>query len=167
MKKKPHKRMQMGGMAKMDDAAGRAMMKGLRGSRVASMPMKPMPSKGGTSMMQGLIGGRGVPATKGDMVGSMPVAPPSSKPTVAMPMTSSQTGSVAGVAPTTSRVIGGGSAPGGMMQRQVMRKGGKVQGKKMRGGGLARKGVGMALAKGGMVKANGCAKRGKTRGKMV
>lgn len=37
----------------------------------------------------------------------------------------------------------------------------------MRGGGLARKGVGMALAKGGMVKANGCAKRGKTRGKMV
>lgn len=37
----------------------------------------------------------------------------------------------------------------------------------MRGGGLARKGVGMALAKGGMVKANGCAKRGKTRGKMM
>ncbi len=37
----------------------------------------------------------------------------------------------------------------------------------MRGGGLARKGVGMALAKGGLVKANGCAQRGKTKGKMV
>ena len=37
----------------------------------------------------------------------------------------------------------------------------------MRGGGLAKKGVGQAMAKGGMVKANGCAKRGKTRGKMV
>ena len=39
--------------------------------------------------------------------------------------------------------------------------------KKMRGGGLARKGVGMALAKGGLAKANGCVMRGKTRGKMV
>jgi hypothetical protein len=37
----------------------------------------------------------------------------------------------------------------------------------MRGGGLARKGVGMALARGGLVKANGCAQRGKTKGKMV
>lgn len=37
----------------------------------------------------------------------------------------------------------------------------------MKGGGLARKGVGQALAKGGLVKANGCAKRGKTRGKMT
>jgi len=37
----------------------------------------------------------------------------------------------------------------------------------MKGGGLARKGVGMALAKGGLVKANGCAQRGKTKGRMV
>lgn len=37
----------------------------------------------------------------------------------------------------------------------------------MRGGGLARKGVGQALAKGGLVKANGCAQRGKTKGKIV
>ena len=37
----------------------------------------------------------------------------------------------------------------------------------MKGGGLARKGVGMALAKGGLVKANGCAQRGKSKGKMV
>lgn len=37
----------------------------------------------------------------------------------------------------------------------------------MKGGGLARKGVGMALAKGGLVNANGCAARGKTKGKMV
>lgn len=37
----------------------------------------------------------------------------------------------------------------------------------MRGGGLARKGVGMALARGGLVKANGCAQRGRTKGKMI
>lgn len=48
-----------------------------------------------------------------------------------------------------------------------MIRGGMDRGGMMRGGGLARKGVGMALAKGGMVKANGCAKRGKTRGKMM
>jgi hypothetical protein len=48
------------------------------------------------------------------------------------------------------------------------RKGGAVKSKKMRGGGLARKGVGMALAKGGLAKrAGGCAKRGVGRGKMV
>jgi hypothetical protein len=50
----------------------------------------------------------------------------------------------------------------------AFRKGGAVKGKKMRGGGLARKGVGMALAKGGLAKrAGGCAKRGVGRGKMV
>lgn len=66
-------------------------------------------------------------------------------------------------------LISGPATPSsGMMQRQVMRKGGKVQGKKMRGGGLARKGVGMALAAGGLAKrAGGCAKRGIGRGKMV
>lgn len=37
----------------------------------------------------------------------------------------------------------------------------------MKGGGLARKGVGMALAKGGLVKANGCAQRGKTKGRIL
>jgi hypothetical protein len=49
------------------------------------------------------------------------------------------------------------------------RKGGAVKAKKnMRGGGLARKGVGMALAKGGLAKrAGGCAKRGVGRGKIV
>lgn len=36
----------------------------------------------------------------------------------------------------------------------------------MRGGGLARKGVGQALAKGGLAKANGVAVRGKTKGRM-
>jgi len=38
----------------------------------------------------------------------------------------------------------------------------------MRGGGLARKGVGMALAKGGLARrAGGCAKRGVGRGKVI
>lgn len=37
----------------------------------------------------------------------------------------------------------------------------------MRGGGLARKGVGQALAAGGAVRACGVARKGKTKGKMV
>ena len=49
----------------------------------------------------------------------------------------------------------------GMMRDRMMARAG------MKGGGLARKGVGMAMAKGGLVKANGCAQRGKTKGKMV
>lgn len=50
----------------------------------------------------------------------------------------------------------------------IMKKGGAVKSSKMRGGGLARKGVGMALAKGGLAKrAGGCAKRGVGRGKVV
>lgn len=50
----------------------------------------------------------------------------------------------------------------------IMKKGGAVKSSKMRGGGLARKGVGMALAKGGLAKrAGGCAKRGVGRGKIV
>lgn len=39
--------------------------------------------------------------------------------------------------------------------------------KTMKGGGLARKGVGQALKSGGMVKGCGVVKRGKTKGKMV
>lgn len=35
----------------------------------------------------------------------------------------------------------------------------------MRGGGLARKGIGMALAKGGIVKGAGCTKRGVKKAK--
>lgn len=64
-------------------------------------------------------------------------------------------------APMLSGVAGGLGAFG-------MKKGGVVKGKKMRGGGLARKGVGMALAKGGLAKrAGGCAKRGVGRGRIV
>lgn len=49
-----------------------------------------------------------------------------------------------------------------------LKKGGAVKSKAMRGGGLARKGVGMALAKGGLARrAGGCAKRGVGRGKIM
>lgn len=48
------------------------------------------------------------------------------------------------------------------------KKGGAVKSKAMRGGGLARKGVGMALAKGGLARrAGGCAQRGVGRGKIT
>jgi len=171
-KKKKMKRMMDGGMAGMADKMGRKLSgqamgpdRNLDGMK-RTMPM-PMPKTDGMKrtmpmpMPRPKVGRPGGPATIPDM------RTPPRTPPVGMPMTSSQTGSVAGVSPTTSRMISGGSAPGEMMQRQVMRKGGAVKSKQMRGGGLARKGVGMALAKGGMVKANGCAKRGKTRGKMV
>ena len=49
-----------------------------------------------------------------------------------------------------------------------LKKGGAVKSKAMRGGGLARKGVGMALAKGGLARrAGGCAQRGVGRGKIT
>lgn len=71
-------------------------------------------------------------------------------------------------------VRGGGGVPvQGPMGRPFYGKGSERPGMPkmreygMKGGGLARKGVGMALAKGGLVKANGCAQRGKTKGKMV
>lgn len=69
----------------------------------------------------------------------------------------------------TRPVMFGKGAPASMeAAAPAFRKGGAVKGKKMRGGGLARKGVGMALAKGGLAKrAGGCAKRGVGRGKMV
>lgn len=54
---------------------------------------------------------------------------------------------------------------GGVIRDKIMDKIGMKR--TMKGGGLARKGVGMALAKGGLVKANGCAQRGKSKGKMV
>lgn len=58
--------------------------------------------------------------------------------------------------------------PYGMMRGRMMpRRDMLSRAGLMKGGGLARKGVGMALAKGGLVKANGCAQRGKTKGKMV
>jgi hypothetical protein len=168
MKKKSHKRMQMGGMAKMDDAAGRAMMKDLRGSRGEPMSMKSMASKGRASMMQGLPGGRGAPVVKKAPI--MTTTAPVANTAV---ISGAPTSGITPVSTTTLPIAGrGAAAPGNTDAMKAslmtgMKKGGAVKSKKMRGGGLARKGVGMALAKGGMVKANGCAQRGKTRGKMV
>lgn len=163
MKKKSHKRMMDGGMAGVKDR----MLRGQKVMRGKPAPMgRPMPSKPTNSAVD-------MASNQIKRPMPMPVAPPPRTPPVAMPMTSNQTGSVSDVVPVSSQAIGGGTVPGEMMQRQVvrpqvMRKGGKVQGKKMRGGGLARKGVGMALAAGGLAKrAGGCAKRGVGRGKMV
>lgn len=163
-----------------------------RGSLRAPMPMASMSPKGGISEMQGIIGGRGAPVDKGDTVSTMPASPPMKGPmpvsTTKLPMAlSGVLPGISGGGPSpmarsqSQKIIAGGAADpggreyfgrGGPMAGGVgaalgMKKGGAVKSKKMRGGGLARKGVGMALAKGGMVKANGCAQRGKTRGKMV
>jgi hypothetical protein len=68
-----------------------------------------------------------------------------------------------------NRLMGMMSRPGKGSESPGMPKMGGMMARKagMKGGGLARKGVGQALAKGGLVKANGCAQRGKSKGKMV
>lgn len=83
-----------------------------------------------------------------------------------------------GAAPTKSRgaAVRGGKrrAEGGVIPRPAktarpgMKGGGlarKGVGMALKGGGLARKGVGMALAKGGMVRGSGCAQRGRGKAK--
>lgn len=54
-----------------------------------------------------------------------------------------------------------------MMPARPGMKPSRMMARPVRGGGLARKGVGMAMAAGGAVKACGVAKRGKSRGRMV
>jgi hypothetical protein len=75
--------------------------------------------------------------------------------------------------------VGGVAAPAASARRPMARPGTMVRPgvpagmpmptrRAMRGGGLARKGVGMALAKGGLARrAGGCAKRGVGKGKVI
>jgi hypothetical protein len=206
MKKKSHKRMQMGGMAKMDDAAGRAMMKDLRGSRGAPMVAKTMSPQEGSAMIRNARGGRGGRgAMMSDIIGQkapreammaepvqrdyqalesniMKTAPASRGEALAAELNKNAAMMAAQpkVAAPSATMIGSPATPiadgrGALASTlslnkgvPAMKKGGVVKSKKMRGGGLARKGVGMALAKGGLAKrAGGCAKRGVGRGKMV
>lgn len=76
----------------------------------------------------------------GGVAGTVPMVMPANLNRVARPMMG---------APAMAR-------PGMMADRRMMR-----------GGGLAKRGVGMAMAAGGAVRACGVAKRGKSRGKMV
>ena len=64
-------------------------------------------------------------------------------------------------------MVGKATPMGSMMPRRRAVVAMPVARPMMRGGGLARKGVGQALAAGGAVRACGVAKRGKTKGKMV
>jgi|694.fasta_scaffold52615_8 hypothetical protein len=150
---------------------------------------------GSFSDIQGIIGGAmGLPIRGGGMtsdIGSVPMgrggamasmeAQPVRLPGRGGAMPSAISRGIASGAQPMGRggSIGGATgyqAGGGMTSDadsvpmgRGFRKGGAVKAKKnMRGGGLARKGVGMALAKGGLAKrAGGCAKRGVGRGKMV
>lgn len=76
-----------------------------------------------------------------------------------------------GIAPPVRPIIPQAAPmPAPALQKPAMRGGGlarKGVGQALRGGGLARKGVGQALKAGGAVRACGVAKRGKTKGKMV
>ncbi len=63
--------------------------------------------------------------------------------------------------------MGAGMNRGAEMPQRGFKMGANLARPAMKGGGLARKGVGQALKAGGMVKACGVAKRGKTKGKMV
>jgi len=154
-----------------------------RGGAMPSMEAQPvrLPARGrGASGLQKEIGGMGRPGRGGAMpsMEAQPVRLPGRGG--AMPSAISQGIIASGAQPMgLSGSIGGATgyqAGGGMTSDadsvpmgRGFRKGGAVKAKKnMRGGGLARKGVGMALAKGGLAKrAGGCAKRGVGRGKMV
>lgn len=61
----------------------------------------------------------------------------------------------------------GGSAPIIGAPAPIMEQRAVVPAPAMRGGGLARKGVGQALAKGGLVRGAGCAQRGVKKPRMV
>jgi hypothetical protein len=154
--RKSHKRMQDGGIASfggmpasLDQRPGmyRPVGRPGRGGAMPSMEAQPvrLPGRGGA--MPSAIS-RGIIAS-----GAQPMG---------------LSGSIGGA---TGYQAGGGmtSDADSVPMGRGFRKGGAVKAKKnMRGGGLARKGVGMALAKGGLAKrAGGCAKRGVGRGKMV
>ena len=168
--RKSHKRMQDGGIASF-------------GGMPASLDQRPgmyrpvgRPIRGGgmTSDIGSVPMGRGgaMPSMEAQPVrlpgrgGAMPSAISRGIASGAQPMGLS--GSIGGA---TGYQAGGGmtSDADSVPMGRGFRKGGAVKAKKnMRGGGLARKGVGMALAKGGLAKrAGGCAKRGVGRGKMV
>lgn len=123
----------------------------------------------------------------GDYVGSGTVTevPKKKKPkrmmdggrvVMGVPMTPSSRGNIRRKAGQAGGMIGRAIAPGQMPGAMPVRTAGglgtmasqsAMRKAMMRGGGLARKGVGQALAAGGAVRACGVAKRGKTKGKMV
>lgn len=93
-----------------------------------------------------------------------------------VPMTPSSRGNIRRKVGQAGGMIGRAIAPGQMPGAMPVRTAGglgtmasqsAMRKTMMRGGGLARKGVGQALAAGGAVRACGVAKRGKTKGKMV
>jgi hypothetical protein len=141
-KKKKMKRMQMGGMA-----GGRLANPAITGRPISrpEVALNPADSRPFGRGLEGrpipVRGGGGVPLQgPGGVMVKPPI--PEMKPRPASP------GPVRGM--MRDRMAA-------MMERK----------RGMKGGGLARKGVGMALAKGGLVNANGCAQRGKTKGRMM
>ena len=147
--KKKMKRMQMGGMA----MPTRGTMPNEREG--ASFAAAPVDRPAAIQMGRGfegampVRGGGGVPLQgPGGVIVKPPV--PEMKPRPERP-------SIRG---KSMRDLRAGVGPFSLMDRVKAARG-------MKGGGLARKGVGMALAKGGLVKANGCAQRGKTKGRMM
>jgi hypothetical protein len=145
--KKKMKRMQMGGMA----MPTRGTMPNERGA----MPVR---------------GGGGVPLQgPGGVIVKPPVPEMKPRPVGPGPILGGGKGSEY---PGMQKIMADrmGNAEGGGPFRGMMRDrmSAMMERKRgMKGGGLARKGVGMALAKGGLVNANGCAQRGKTKGRMM
>lgn len=144
--KKKMKRMQMGGMAMMD-----------RSSRFGRGPMGRMerpakPGMGGDKMIQGSRGvsnspGRISPYYAKIRAKASPITQAKTSPITqakASPITQIESKTLTGMRPDPVT---------GMMPTPVPRVGETVPRRTLKGGGLARKGVGMALAKGGIVKA--------------
>jgi len=175
--RKTHKRMQDGGMADYGEAARpMAYSRGKVGTsafRPVGRPDMPSSPDRGGSLKPGMRPlasseaymrrpGRGG-ASGSVMGGARPMPRPIESPVM------DKGPAIDSNYAMTRPVMFGKGLPASMeAAAPAFRKGGAVKGKKMRGGGLARKGVGMALAKGGLARrAGGCAKRGVGRGKMV
>lgn len=167
-KKKKMKRMMDGGMA--NAMMQRGTQPNERGPIKGVPDYTTMPIRGPGDRIRG---GGGVPVQGPGGV----VVPPLRDSTTGLPAAIAQRRSVPPMRPEGKKIPGQirdrlmgmmGRAGKGTEYPGMPKMGGMMARKAgMKGGGLARKGVGMALAKGGLVKANGCAQRGKSKGKMV
>jgi len=148
-----------------------------RGGAMASMEAQPvrLPARGrgASGLQKEVVGGMSRPLERPGMKGSLAsiMGAPGRGGAMTSDAGSVPMGRGGSIGGATGYQAGGGmtSDADSVPMGRGFRKGGAVKAKKnMRGGGLARKGVGMALAKGGLAKrAGGCAKRGVGRGKMV
>ena len=104
---------------------------------------------------------------RGRGMGQPPAMRPSVMPKAPMPAAMPMPTQRPGLSFNYDTPMPEGMAPGNYMRNPTQKPAGAVTRGGMRGGGLAKKGVGQALAKGGLVKGAGCASRGVKKPRMV